>query len=235
MVGAIIVSGGRGRRMGSEIPKQYLKLDGQPVLIHTLRVFDEADGIDTIVLVLAKEEWEAFRNLPYKFRKTIHLAEGGVERQDSVRNGLDKLTEIGKPEIVFVHDGARPLITKEIITDGLDCYQAHGDCACGVVPKDTIKVRGADGYAVKTLDRKELFAVQTPQIFSFDALCEAHRRLSEEGILVTDDTMVVERYGGKVYLYEGSYENIKITTKDDLIVAENILKTRRTKETEKKI
>jgi 2-C-methyl-D-erythritol 4-phosphate cytidylyltransferase len=232
MVGAIIVSGGRGKRMGSEIPKQYLKLDGQPVLIHTLRVFDEADGIDTIVLVLAREEWEAFRSLPYTFRKMIHLAEGGVERQDSVRNGLDRLAETGKHGIVFVHDGARPLITKEIISDGLSCYKAHGDCACGVIPKDTIKVRGTDGYASRTLDRKALFAVQTPQIFGFDALREAHRKLSEEGILVTDDTMVIERYGGKVYLYEGSYENIKITTKDDLIVAENILKARREGESE---
>lgn len=232
MVGAIIVSGGRGRRMGSETPKQYLKLDGLPVLIHTLRVFDGMDSIDEIVLVLSRGEWEGFRKLPYRFRKTIHLAEGGVERQDSVRNGLDRLAETGPLDIVVVHDGARPLVTKEIIQDGLDCYRDHGDCACGVIPKDTIKVRGTDGYAVRTLDRKELFAVQTPQIFSFTALREAHRRLSTEGILVTDDTMVLERYGGKVFLYEGSYENIKITTKDDLTVAENILKERLRREAE---
>lgn len=216
--------------MGSEIPKQYLELDGMPVLIRTLKVFDGMDSIDEIVLVLAKEEWEGFGKLPYTFRKEIHLAEGGKERQDSVRSGLDRLAGIGTPDIVVVHDGARPLITKEIIQAGLDCYLAHGDCACGVVPKDTIKVRGTDGYAVKTLDRKELFAVQTPQIFSFNGLREAHRRLSEEGILVTDDTMVLERYGGKVFLYEGSYENIKITTKDDLMVAENFLKERKGRE-----
>lgn len=219
--------------MGSEIPKQYLELEGLPVLIHTLKVFDGMDSIDEIVLVLAKEEWEGFGKLPYTFRKEIHLAEGGRERQDSVRSGLDRLAGLGTPDIVIVHDGARPLVTKKIIEDGLDCYRVHGDCACGVVPKDTIKVRGADGYAVKTLDRKELFAVQTPQIFSFSSIREAHRKLSKEGILVTDDTMVFERYGGKVFLYEGSYENIKITTQDDLMVAQNILKERARKETDK--
>jgi 2-C-methyl-D-erythritol 4-phosphate cytidylyltransferase len=223
MVTALIVSGGKGTRMGSEIPKQFLLLDGIPILIHTLMKFVEHDEIDQLVLVIPKEYDDYFLNLDYKFRKTVHLVEAGAERQDSVRNGLEFIESQGWKGIVVIHDGVRPLVSSEAIRNGITFCKIHRAAACGVKPKDTIKSRNSEGYSTGTLNRNELFLVQTPQVFHLEDILYAHREIKERGILSTDDTMVYEEVFGPVYLYEGSYDNIKITTKEDVLIAGNLL------------
>jgi 2-C-methyl-D-erythritol 4-phosphate cytidylyltransferase len=223
MVTALIVSGGKGTRMGSEIPKQFLLLDGIPILIRTLMKFAENDEIDQLVLVIPKGYYDYFINLEYKFSKTVHLVEAGAERQDSVRNGLEFIENKGWKGIVVIHDGVRPLVSSEVIKNGITLCKIHRAAACGVKPKDTIKSRNPEGYSTGTLNRNELFLVQTPQVFNLDDILYAHRMIKERGMLSTDDTMVYEETFGPVYLYEGSYDNIKITTKEDLLIASNLL------------
>lgn len=229
MVGAVIVSGGKGSRMGADIPKQYLELSGIPVLARTLIAFCEMEFIDNIVLVLPKDEWGTFKSLPYSFGKEIHLAEGGPRRQDSVRSGLKVLERLQGDGIALIHDGARPLVTEGIISEGVELCKVHGASACGMKPKDTIKVRGEDGFSRETLNRDSLFSVQTPQVFELEKILIAHEELEASGEDVTDDTAAYEKYIGRVYLYEGSYENIKITTPEDMAVAEAIIKRRKVK------
>lgn len=227
MVGCVIVSGGKGTRMGADVPKQYLDLSGIPVLARTLLAFCDMEFIDNIVLVLPKDEWETFRSLPYEFGKKIHIAPGGLRRQDSVRSGLKALERLQTDGIAVIHDGARPLVTEGIVREGIELCRRHGASACGMKPKDTIKVRGNDGFSMETLNRDSLFSVQTPQIFSLKEILLAHDKLEESGEEVTDDTAAYEKFTGRVYLYEGSYENIKITTPEDLAVAAAILSRRK--------
>jgi len=223
MVTGLIVSGGKGSRMGSEIPKQFLLLDGIPILIHTVMKFVELDEIDQLVLVIPKAYFEYYSSLEYNFPKTVHLVEAGEERQDSVRNGLEFIENQGWKGIVVIHDGVRPLVSYEIIKNGITLCKVHRAAACGVKPKDTIKSRNSEGYSTGTLNRNELFLVQTPQVFQLDDILYAHRVIKERGILSTDDTMVYEEVFGPVYLYEGSYDNIKITTKEDLLIANTLV------------
>lgn len=223
MVTALIVSGGKGTRMGSEIPKQFLLLDGIPILIRTLMKFAENDQVDEIVLVIPKGYYDYFINLNYNFSKTVHLVEAGAERQDSVRNGLEFIENQGWKGIVVIHDGVRPLVSNEVIKNGITLCKIHRAAACGVKPKDTIKSRNPEGYSTGTLNRDELFLVQTPQVFNLDDILYAHHMIRERGIQSTDDTMVYEEIFGPVYLYEGSYDNIKITTKEDLLIASHLL------------
>lgn len=223
MVTALIVSGGKGTRMGSEIPKQFLLLDGIPILIRTLMKFAENDQVDEIVLVIPKGYYDYFVNLNYSFSKTVHLVEAGSERQDSVRNGLEFIESQGWKGIVVIHDGVRPLVSNEVIRNGITLCKIHRSAACGVKPKDTIKSRNPEGYSTGTLNRNELFLVQTPQVFHLDDILHAHRMIKEREIPSTDDTMVYEEIFGPVYLYEGSYDNIKITTKEDLLIASQLI------------
>ena len=223
MVTALIVSGGKGTRMGSEIPKQFLLLDGIPILIRTVMKFVENDEIDQVVLVIPKGYYDYFLNLEYNFSKTVHLVEAGAERQDSVRNGLEFIENQGWKGTVVIHDGVRPLVSSEAIRNGIALCKIHRAAACGVKPKDTIKLRNSEGYSTGTLNRNELFLVQTPQVFNLEDILYAHRMIRERGILSTDDTMVYEEIFGPVYLYEGSYDNIKITTKEDLLIASSLL------------
>lgn len=223
MVTALIVSGGKGTRMGSEIPKQFLLLDGIPILIRTLMKFADNDQIDELVLVIPKGYYDYFAALEYNFGRTVHLVEAGTERQDSVRNGLEFIESQGWKGIVVIHDGVRPLVTDEAICKGIALCKIHRAAACGVKPKDTIKSRNPEGYSTGTLNRNELFLVQTPQVFHLDDILHAHRMIKERGSLSTDDTMVYEEVFGPVYLYEGTYDNIKITTKEDLLIASHLL------------
>lgn len=210
--------------MGANVNKQFLKLGERPVLYHTLKAFHSHMLIDSIIIVAAESEVQYVQKEiveKYCFHKVTHIVAGGSERQHSVYNGL--LAAEGA-DIVLIHDGARPFVSHEIISRGIEYAQIHGACSCGVVPKDTIKIRDENGFSIKALDRKSSFAVQTPQCFKYDIIRECHERIQNENVAVTDDTMVVERYGKRVYLYEGSYENIKITTKEDMLTAEQILK-----------
>jgi 2-C-methyl-D-erythritol 4-phosphate cytidylyltransferase len=219
---AIILAAGKGKRMGSAINKQYLNIKGKPLLVYTLMAFS-CDLIDEIVIVTSEHEMDYCRREiveKYGINKVSQIVKGGPERQHSVLNGL--LAAKGF-DIVLIHDGARPFVDYSIIEDGIKYANLYGASACGVIPKDTIKIKDDQGFVVKTLDRNSLVSIQTPQCFKYNLILDCHKRLIEEGASVTDDTMVVERYGNKVFLYEGSYSNIKITTPEDLIIGEKII------------
>jgi 2-C-methyl-D-erythritol 4-phosphate cytidylyltransferase len=220
---AIILAAGKGRRMGEPINKQYLKINQHPILYYTLKAFSQSNYIDEIIVVVAEGEMDYCREEiieKYNFLKVKDVVIGGKERQDSVLNGL---IAISNCEVVLIHDGARPFISQSIISDAIIYANLYGAAACGVQPKDTIKIKDSLGFSLETPERETLFCVQTPQAFKYDTILDCHKRVHEEGIKVTDDTMVVERYGNKVYLYKGSYNNIKVTTPEDLEIGRQIL------------
>ena len=221
---AVIVAGGKGTRMNSDISKQFMFIDERPIIAYTVEAFDSHKEIDEIILVLPENELEYYRkNImnKYPFKKLKALVKGGSTRQESVYNGLLGAEDC---EVVLIHDGVRPFVSEKIISEGIAYAKVYGGAACGVIPKDTIKIKGDDNLSLDTPDRNKLFAVQTPQCFLFPLIKEAHEKIIEKNIAVTDDTMVVEAMGKSVYLYEGSYDNIKITTGEDMIIAEGIVK-----------
>lgn len=223
MVIALIVSGGKGVRMGSAIPKQFLDLAGVPVLIRTLMAFDAVDEIDQMVLVLPEQYFSYFSELGYKPEKPLVLVAAGKERQDSVRNGLLKVSALDENSIVVIHDGVRPLVSAETIRNGIRHAVEYGAAACGVHPKDTIKGMDEEGFSTGTLDRSRYLMIQTPQCFRTKEILKGHEEILRQRKRVTDDTMVYEECFGPVYLYQGEYANIKITTEEDLLLAEQIL------------
>lgn len=224
---AIVLAGGRGSRMKSEIRKQYLLIGDKPVLYYSLAAFQNCREIDEIILVCSAGEEEKCRAefvCQYGISKISRIVPGGKERCHSVYEGL-KAARVC--DYVLIHDGARPFITEEIlerILEGLPRYRA---CVVGMPVKDTIKLSGEGGYVEQTLPREKLWTIQTPQSFSYELIKDAYDRLMEKnpaGTGVTDDAMVAESMGGVlVKLIEGSYENIKITTPEDLLLAEAIL------------
>lgn len=221
---AIIVAAGKGQRMGGDIPKQFLKLAGKPIIAHTLKQFDSMESIDDIVLVIDSNYAEYMQRHIldiYEFKKTISLVEGSDTRQKSVYNGLKSLPR--DTDIAIIHDGVRPFIQRELIEmsihEAIDC----GGAVVGVPVKDTIKRVDGDGFIRATLDRKMLWAVQTPQTFKYDIIIDAHRQAMEDGFVGTDDSMLVERLGISVKMLMGSYSNIKITTKEDIILANALI------------
>lgn len=222
MISAIILAGGKGKRMGAKVSKQYIELKGKPILYYTIKRFASYKNIDKIILVLPKDEIEYCKKevLDKYSLKVDLIAEGGKERQDSVYNALEKLID---DEIVLIHDGARPFVSERIIEQGIKYARLYGAAAPGVMPKDTIKIKDQNGFSLSTPDRNALVAIQTPQVFKLNIIKECHRRIKEEKRIVTDDTMVVEAYDNKVYLYEGDYTNIKVTTPEDLILAERLI------------
>lgn len=220
---AIIVAAGKGKRMGTDINKQFLNIKDKPVIYYTLKAFADSKAVDRIIVVCAENEIEYCKNEiveKYQIAKVLKIVSGGKERQNSVYNGINAIDSC---EIVLIHDGARPFVNNRIIEDGIKYAKEYGACACGVVPKDTIKVRNIKGLSTATLNRNELFSVQTPQCFRYELILECHKKLNEDKVNVTDDTAVVNYYGNPVYLYEGSYDNIKITTPEDLYIAESII------------
>lgn len=220
---AIIVAAGRGTRMKAGKNKQFLCIKNKPILYYTLKVFEENSLIDDIVLVLAESEIEFCREniiKKYNFNKIKRIVAGGETRQESVLNGL--YTANGS-DIVLIHDGARPFVDSEMISDGIKFASLYGGAACGVTPKDTIKVRRQNGLSESTLERNKLFCVQTPQCFKYDIILQCHKNALNQGVIGTDDTMIAEHYSENVYLYQGSYDNIKITTPEDLFIAEKLI------------
>ena len=223
----IIAAAGSGSRMSINFNKQFIKVKDKPLLYYTLKAFDKNPFVDNIIIT-AKENEIAFIKeeivYKYKFSKVLDIIPGGKERQDSVFNALKYLNDF---DIVLIHDGARPFVSQEIIENGIKNAIKFGATACGVKPKDTMKLKGEDGFSFGTLNRDELFSVQTPQCFKYELIFQAHKRAFEQGNKYTDDTAVIESYGRSVYLYEGSYENIKITTPEDLIFANRIVEEKK--------
>ncbi|MDF2503725.1 2-C-methyl-D-erythritol 4-phosphate cytidylyltransferase [Clostridium sp.] len=220
---AIVLAGGKGKRMGREINKLFIKLNDKPILAYTLEAFENNECIDTVILVAAKDEVEYCRSeiiLKYSLKKIKKIVCGGNQRQESVINGLNAAKEF---DIVLIHDGARPFVSDKIICDGIKYANIYGACACGVIPKDTIKIKNKKGFSENTLDRDKLFCVQTPQSFKLSLIIDAHKSILNKNISATDDTMVAEMCGYDVFLYEGSYINIKMTTPDDLLLGEKII------------
>lgn len=224
MISAIILAGGKGKRMNSKVSKQFIEIKGKPIIYYTIKKFNENKNIDNIVVVLPQDEVDYFKeNVLEKYMlKVDKIVIGGAERQDSVYNGLKSL-EQDSVDIVLIHDGARPFISDRIIEEGINYAAVYGASAPGVMPKDTIKIKNEEGFSINTPKRETLMAIQTPQVFKFNEILRCHEKIKEDKILVTDDTMVVEQYGYNVYLYEGEYTNIKITTPEDLILGEKLI------------
>jgi 2-C-methyl-D-erythritol 4-phosphate cytidylyltransferase len=200
------------------IDKVLAPLAGRTVLSYVLSAFDSCKSVDNIVLVVNEKSLAACRKLIAKLSKPIDVCLGGKRRQDSVAAGLKRLKAC---DWVVIHDGARPLVTKELIEEGLKAAKETGAAVAAVPVTDTIKVAGDDRIVLETPVRQNLWAVQTPQLFRFDIISKAYQQAKGE---VTDDAALVEQAGYKVKLYMGSYDNIKITTPQDLLIAEAILK-----------
>lgn len=227
---AIVLAAGRGRRMGSKIHKQYLDLGGQPVLYYTLKVFQKSDIIDSIILVTGKDEknWVKEKIVDANgFHKVQEITEGGRERYDSVWNALQIIDRVTQKQnsFVFIHDGARPFVDESMLERLYKEVKKSGACVAGMPVKDTIKLVNDNLEAEVTPDRKKMWMVQTPQVFLASLIIEAYRKMmSADHKNVTDDAMAVEMMmNHPVKMVEGSYKNIKITTPEDLDIAEVFL------------
>ena len=223
---AIVLAAGQGKRMHSKIQKQFLKIQSYPVLYYSLRCFQESPLIQDIILVTGEDALSYCKEeivKKYGFTKVSNVIAGGKERYDSVYAGLCACKDC---RYVLIHDGARPFITEEIIERGLEKVKETGACVVGMPSKDTIKLSDAEGYVKETPDRKCVWTIQTPQIFSYALIREAHDSIRKKDMSkITDDAMVIEHETGvKVALAEGSYQNIKITTPEDLYIAEAFLR-----------
>ncbi|MGB9678886.1 MAG: 2-C-methyl-D-erythritol 4-phosphate cytidylyltransferase [Thermoanaerobacteraceae bacterium] len=224
-VSVVIVAAGRGKRMGESINKVFLNLNGKPVLYHTINAFENLPAVQEIILVVSKGEIKYCKeNIVDKFRftKVKKIVEGGEERQQSVFNGLMSVNE--KATIIAIHDGARPLITSEVILQAIEAAYIYKAVGVGVPVKDTIKVVNNQNVVINTPDRRTLWSIQTPQVFEKEIILNAHKKAIADGFAGTDDTVLIERMGIDVMLVEGDYKNIKITTPEDLIIAEAFLK-----------
>ena len=226
---AIVLSAGQGKRMGTAVQKQYIELEGKPIVAHTLEVFQRSEVIDEILLVVGKGQEEYCRKdiiEKYHLDKVKKIIEGGAERYHSVYCGLK---EVRKDGYVFIHDGARPFVTEEILRKSYEAVCEYPACVIGMPVKDTIKIADKEGFSNETPERDKVWQIQTPQVFEVKLIRDAYETLLQSGkTKVTDDAMVVETVlGMKVRLVEGSYENIKITTPEDLEIAEVILKRRK--------
>ena len=217
---AIVLAAGSGKRMNSKVHKQYLIIQDRPVLYYSLKAFEDS-AVDEIVLVVGKGEEKFCRKEivdKYGISKVKAIVEGGKERYHSVFEGLKQTSDA---DYVLIHDGARPFVNQDIIRRCMQEVQKYQACVVGMPVKDTIKIADEGGYAKQTPDRKNVWMIQTPQTFSYALIYEAYEEmLKTEDTAITDDAMVLERIKGKKSkLIEGSYRNIKITTPEDLLIA----------------
>jgi 2-C-methyl-D-erythritol 4-phosphate cytidylyltransferase len=222
---AVVPAAGSGVRFGPGTNKTLSPLLGKPVLVWTLRALASVPEISEIIPVLREPDIEECMKLieEHGIPKVKKVVPGGDKRQDSVRNGLGNIDD--EEAIVLVHDGVRPLIDTSLVGKVIAGLEGYDGCVCAVAPKDTIKEISEDGAIASTPSRENLLAVQTPQAFRYTTIMEAYRRAEAEGFNSTDDSALVERAGGKVNVVEGSYRNIKITTPEDILVAELFLKS----------
>ncbi len=221
----IILSAGQGRRMKSETAKQYMSLDGKPILYYSLKAFEES-AVNDIILVVGEGDADHVKESivdRYHFTKVTRIVTGGKERYDSVYKGL---SAIENTDYVLIHDGARPLVTVQIISRMMEAVQEYKACVAGMPSKDTVKIADRQQLVEMTPARELVWMIQTPQAFSIDLILMAYDKLmGDSGKAVTDDSMVIEKYTDqKVKLVEGSYTNIKITTPEDISLAEVFLK-----------
>ena len=231
---AVVLAAGSGKRMNAGVKKQYMEIAGRPVLYYSLKAFEES-FIDEIVLVVSQDEIEQVQESyvnQYGFQKISWIVAGGKERYHSVACGLQAVRQ--DCDFVFIHDSARPMLTQEILQRAYRAVQEEEACVVGVPSKDTVKIADEQGYVSVTPNRSLVWNVQTPQVFSYPLVYSAYEELLQKeqellaaGVQITDDAMVVEYLARhKVKLVEGSYENIKITTPEDVQIAERYLQSR---------
>ena len=223
---AVIPAAGLGIRMGGNTPKQYLSLGGMPLLVYSLKVFQHLECIREVILsVPASDVDYCWREIvkPFGLEKVTQVVAGGSRRQDSVRNGLEAISD--QPDGVLVHDGVRPFIDQQIVRNVIDCAGQTGAAVVAMPIHDTVKRVNHSGIIQETLKREELWQIQTPQVFRYDWLVEAHNQAELHQWDVTDDAALIERMGYPVSVVEGSCFNIKMTKPDDLVLGEAILET----------
>lgn len=234
MTTAIVLAAGVGSRMNTKTAKQFLEVDGHEVLYYALYAFHIHPEIDAVILVTKEEFIHHCRKElveKYNLSKVVEICAGGKERYDSVYKGLCKIKTTADDDIVLIHDGARPFVTQTMITESIACAKKCGACTVGVPAKDTIKIVDEEKYGVNTPDRSRVYQIQTPQTFRVNLLQQAYEQMYGEQAKIgeiyniTDDTMLVERYTGvHSKVVDGAYENIKITTPEDLEIAKIFVK-----------
>jgi 2-C-methyl-D-erythritol 4-phosphate cytidylyltransferase len=236
---AIVLAAGSGKRMHSDVAKQFMTVAGKPLVWYSLQAVEQSKIIDDCILVTGAADIEFVRKEivnRYGFSKVAAIVSGGNERYESVGNALSYLAEshMQVPDgdgYVFIHDGARPFLTEEILENTYRAVREHHACVASMPSKDTVKISDEQGFAASTPDRRLVYSIQTPQVFDTSLAVEAYAKLkeqipelSEKGITVTDDAMVVELFTDvKVKLAEGSYRNMKVTTPEDIAIAEALL------------
>ncbi len=218
---AVILGAGNGTRMGTDISKMLLEIGGKTVIQRSVEAFTDMPEIDEIIVVCRESDIEKFSELIQD--ESVTFVIGGATRQQSVMNAVETIDEC---DYIIIHDGARPLITQKAIINTLDCAMSNGAAATGVKVKDTIKIVDSDMKIVDTPNRNSLISIQTPQIFKFSLYKAALKKAVDANEDYTDDCRLVEKYGADVYTVLGDYENIKITTPEDIPLAESILKMR---------
>jgi len=241
-VGFVLLAGGTGSRMKASMPKQYLPLRGVPVLHHSLDLFLEKlvdhcksnGGVsppENVVLVMDPKYQPEYQPIVDRYPGRLEFAKPGVERQGSVENGLNKLVEMskGKCQFVAVHDSARPLVTIEEVCNVIVDAKEHGAAVLGVPCKATIKESEDGSFVQRTIERSRLWEVHTPQVIRIESLLKGFKKVADENLEVTDDVSVIEQLGEPVKLTRGEYTNLKITTPEDMDVAETILEERKSK------
>lgn len=226
-IAAIVLAAGAGKRMNSAVHKQYMLLEGKPVLYYALKAFEESEVTEIILVVGAGEEEYCRTEIieKYGIGKVRAVVQGGRERYHSVYAGLNAAQGA---DYVLIHDGARPLVTADIIKRSIECVRTGQSCVVGMPVKDTIKILDNDGFAKETPDRRTLWQMQTPQTFPYQLIKAAYEKIiAEDDSTVTDDAMVLEKAAGqRVKVIEGGYQNLKITTPEDLLVASAYLKSK---------
>jgi len=227
LVVALVPAAGRGLRMGGSVPKQFLSLGGEPLIIQSLRILQAAPVIDRIILAVPCEEVEYCEHeivSRHGFTKVTKVVVGGAERQDSVRCALAQVPS--DTEIVLIHDAVRPFVTLQMIAEVVTAARKEGAAIIALPMRDTVKQVRADGMIERTVDRTPLWLAQTPQAFRRDWIETAHRKAHAEGVRATDDAFLVEWMGHSIAVVEGSGENIKVTRPEDLVIGEAILASR---------
>jgi 2-C-methyl-D-erythritol 4-phosphate cytidylyltransferase len=217
--------------MGGPVPKQFLALGGQPLIVHSLRVLQASPVIDAIILAVPTSEMDYCLSqivTPHRFTKVTKVVPGGEERQDSVRHALEAVGD--EAGIVLVHDAVRPFVTERMVDEVVKAARATGGAIVALPMKDTVKQVGANHVIERTIDRRPLWLAQTPQAFRRDWLLAAHRKAHGEGVHATDDAYLVEWAGHPVSVVEGSGENIKVTRPEDLVIGEAIWAARQSGE-----
>lgn len=219
---AIILAAGNAKRMNSGINKLFMRLR-KPIISHCIEAFEQNNDVDEIILVIKEDhkDWYQKEITSNGFKKISKVVVGGELRQDSSRNGVNATDA----DIIIIHDGARPFVSDDVISQSIEDAKNYGVSVVGVKAKDTIK-QGHKGFVDKTISRENLWIIQTPQAFKREIILRAHKKATEDNFVGTDDTVLVERLGQKVKITKGHYDNIKITTPDDLLLAQIILENR---------